>query len=263
MINRPAKLAASPALYFLLLNIFMVYELFSEKFKVSDPHETGFFERRTRIGDENYNYQIYISPQVKKLQNPPVIIFLHGIRERGTKGVTAAFGAFRFVLEQYLSRIPAIIILPQCRPGKYWQDPLMDKMVTQALAETLAEFPADQSRISLLGISMGGFGAWHFASQYPIKFAALVAICGGSPLTGGDRFTRLAAQVKTTPAWLFHGAADEVVPVTESRQLVKALESLDAKVKYSEYQNVGHNVWLQAFSEKELLPWLLSQRKTF
>lgn len=240
----------------------MIYDLPPVELKDRDLQKTGFLTRPTRIGAESYTYQIYVSPQVKKMKNPPVIVFLHGIRERGTNGVMAAFGPYRAILEQYLSRIPAIVILPQCRPGKYWQDPVMDKMVMQTLAETNTEFAADETRVSLLGISMGGFGAWHFASRYPEKFASLVSICGGSPLLTGDRFNPLAAKVKDVPAWLFHGAADEVVPVTESRSIVKAFESVGGNVKYNEYPNAGHNVWLQALGEKELLPWLLSQHRT-
>ena len=50
------------------------------------------------------------------------------------------------------------------------------------------------------------------------------------------------------------------MPVSESRNLVKALEAHNKIVKYSEYPGVGHNVWLNALGEKELIPWLLSQK---
>ena len=115
-------------------------------------------------------------------------------------------------------------------------------------------------KISLVGVSMGGYGVWHFAAEYPGKFAALVSICGGSSLTEGDRFNPLAAKIGRTPAWLFHGADDKIVQVSESRQIVKALENQGGNVKYSEFPNVGHNVWLNAFAEKNLIPWILEQR---
>jgi predicted peptidase len=50
------------------------------------------------------------------------------------------------------------------------------------------------------------------------------------------------------------------VPVGESREMVKALEAFGSNVKYSEFAGVGHNVWMNALAEKQLLPWLLSQR---
>lgn len=221
--------------------------------------KTGFVSRTTRIETEDYIYQIYLSPQAAQIANPPVIVFLHGIRERGVGGFISHFSPFKFLLEQYLSKFPAIVLLPQCRPNVYWSDPVMDKMVMQSLAETSAEFGADEQRISLLGVSMGGYGAWHYAMQYPGKFAALVSICGGSPILTGDRFTPLAEKVRNTPAWLFHGADDTVVPVSESREIVKTLEKFGGNVKYNEYPNVGHNVWMNALAEKSLLSWILAQ----
>ena len=107
---------------------------------------------------------------------------------------------------------------------------------------------------------MGGYGVWHLASQHPGRFAALVSICGGSPIRKGDRFAPLARKVGSTPAWIFHGSEDRVVPVSESRQMAEALKAVGGDVKYSEYEGVGHNVWLNVIAEKELMPWLLSQR---
>lgn len=219
--------------------------------------QSGFASRTTRIGTEDYVYQIYISPQATQLARPPVIVFLHGIRERGTGGFISNFNPFKFLLEKYLSKIPAIVLLPQCRPNVYWSDPVMDEMVMQSLAETVAEFAADEQRVSLLGVSMGGYGAWHYAMRHAEKFAALVSICGGSPILTGDRYTPLAEKVKNTPVWLFHGADDVIVPVSESREIVKALEKVGNNPKYNEYPNVGHNVW-QALGEKDLLAWMLT-----
>jgi predicted peptidase len=169
-------------------------------------------------------------------------------------------GAANSILKQYLRQIPSLILLPQCRPGKYWNDSLMDKMVMGAVKKSTEEFGADLKRLYLCGVSMGGYGVWHFASQYPKTFAALISICGGSPITKGDRFAPIARKVGDTPAWLFHGAEDKIVPVSESRNLVEALKARQNGVKYNEYAGVGHNVWFNALGEKELLPWLLSQK---
>ena len=136
----------------------------------------------------------------------------------------------------------------------------MQQMVINALAQTVEEFGADERRIYLTGVSMGGYGVWTFASQHPARFAALVSICGGSPVTEGERFEPIARAIGKTPARVFHGADDRVVPASESREMVKAIEANGGNVRYDEYENVGHNVWLNVLSEKDLLPWLLAQR---
>lgn len=214
--------------------------------------------RTTQLGAESFDYQAHI-PQIKTLENLPVIVFLHGIRERGTGGFIQKEGMFSTIVKQYLKPIPGVVLLPQCRPGKYWSDPMMEQMVIEAIEQTAQEFKADANRIYLVGVSMGGYGVLHLASRYPQKFAALVSICGGSPVVKGERFSSIAQKIGKTPAWLFHGAEDTVVPVSESREMVKALRAHQADVRYNEYAGVGHNVWLNALTEKQLLPWLLAQ----
>ena len=214
--------------------------------------------RAAWLENEKFEYQIYLPPQIKTGAPLPVITFLHGIRERGTGGFIS--GMFGTIIKQYLKEIPAIVLLPQCRPNRYWSDALMERMVIRQIEDAGAEFSVDANRHYLLGVSMGGYGVWHFAANYPKKFAALVSICGGSPLTNGDRFSPIAQKIGKTPAWLFHGAQDQIVQVSESRSLVAAIRVHQGNVKYSEFAGVGHNVWLNAFGEKDLIPWLLSQK---
>ena len=292
---------------------------------VSAKGDKGAIESKTvRVGADDYDYQIYVPPQIKTEKNLPVIIFLHGIGQRGSGGFVPVSGAGGALASHYLGQVPAIILLPQCRAGMYWSNAAMDEMVVGALLQTVEEFQADAKRIYLAGVSMGGYGVWHFALHHPKKFAAfvslcggssikngdrfspvaeavgktpawvfhgadakriyltgvsmggygvwhfasehsekfaaLVSICGGSSLRNGDRFSRIAQKVGKTPAWLFHGAGDRVVPVSESRQITKALEANGGNVKYNEYENVGHNVWFNVLAEKDLLPWLFAQQ---
>lgn len=216
--------------------------------------------RTIKVGGNSYAYQVYVPAALQGKQNLPVILFLHGLNQRGEGGFVPTKGASGALVKHYLEQVPAIVLLPQCRKGSYWTDSLMDKMVMQELDQTTAEFGADTQRLYLTGVSMGGYGVWHLASQHTGKFAALISICGGSPLQGKDRFAPIARQVKQTPAWVFHGADDAVVPVSESRQMVEALKANGGNVRYNEYAGIGHNVWTKAIAEPQLLSWLLAQR---
>jgi predicted peptidase len=226
-----------------------------------DRNRVGLLTRTVKVGQHSYHYQVHIPAKLQGQEKLPVILFLHGIGQRGEGGYVPTTGVAGAFVRRYLEQVPAIVLLPQCRRGHYWQSTEMEQMVMAELDRTVTEFGADAKRIYLTGVSMGGFGVWHLASQQTGRFAAIVSICGGSPLTGGDRFGPVASKVGHTPAWVFHGADDRVVPVSESRQMVKALNSIEgSRVRYSEYKDVGHNVWLKALAEKELLPWLFEQR---
>lgn len=224
------------------------------------PSKGGRLETRTaRVGATDYAYQVHVPASLKDA--PPVIVFLHGIGQRGAGGFVPESGATGALLRGYLSKVPAVILLPQCRAQSYWSDPFMDEMVMTALSQTESEFRADPARLYLTGVSMGGYGVWHLASQHPGRFAALVSVCGGvHGRDDEDRFRNVAEKVCKTPAWLFHGADDRVVPVTESRRMTAALRAVGGDVKFSEYPGVGHAVWTKVFAERGLMPWLLSQR---
>lgn len=227
----------------------------------AEAGKSGLLTRTVTIGGESYTYQLFVPASLAGKKDVPVIVFLHGIGQRGEGGFLPAGGAAGGFVRQYLEQVPAVVLLPQCRKGRYWHDEEMERMVLAELEQTAAEFSADTKRLYLAGVSMGGFGAWHLAAGHQGKFAALAVICGGSTLTSGDRFTPVARKIGRTPVWVFHGSDDRVVPVTESRGMVEALKRVEgSRVRYSEYEGVGHNVWLNAAGEPGLLQWLLAQR---
>ncbi len=226
----------------------------------AEERPSGLLTRKVKVGAATYDYQVYVPAKIREGAKLPVILFLHGIGQRGEGGFVPAQGGANAMMRSYLEQIPAIVLLPQCRTGRYWHDPEMERMVMESLRQTVAEFGADEARLYLSGVSMGGFGAWHMASKHPGRFAALVPICGGSTLMAADRFTPVARGIGRTPVWVFHGANDPIVPVSESRGMVAALKASGGDVRYNEYAGVGHNVWLNVLAEPELLPWMLAQR---
>lgn len=221
--------------------------------------KTGLLTRSVRVGDNDYTYQVFVPANLQPERKQPVILFLHGIGQRGAGGFVPTQGRAGALVHHYLDQVPAIIVLPQCRRGSVWSDPEMMRMAMAALEQTMTDFNGDSERFYLTGVSLGGYGAWQMASEYAGRFAAIVSICGGSPLGGADRFVSIARRIGKTPVWVFHGADDKVVPVTESREMVKALKANGGNVRYSEYAGVGHNVWLKALAEPRLLSWLLAQ----
>lgn len=187
----------------------------------------------------------------------PVVIFLHGAGERGPDfSLLCKHGLPRQVHEG--REFPFIIVAPLCSVDDTW-DRNLDGLDC-LLEEIITAHPVDTQRIYLTGLSMGGFGTWHWATRHPQAFATLVPICGGTwPLLG---FPEKIATLKNVPIWVFHGADDEGVPVHYSEQLVDLLKNLDAPVRFTKYPGVGHNSWDLAYGEPELIPWLLEQKNT-
>jgi predicted peptidase len=197
-------------------------------------------------------YRVFVP---KNLERPaPVILFLHGAGECGDDGLAPTTVGIGPAIRRNPERFPAIVVFPQCPYGAAWRGRPLDA-ARLALEQTVAELGGDDSRLYLTGISMGGYGTWSLARRDPKRFAALVPVCGG---TREPEIARLFVDV---PVWIFHGDADTVIPVSESRVMAEALRRLGGDVRYTEYAGVGHNSWDRAYAEPELMPWLLAQRR--
>ena len=230
--------------------------------------ETGFLDRTLTLAGAEYKYQVFVPDNWTKKASWPVILFLHGAGERGDDGLIQTEVGIGTAIRRDRSRFPAIVVMPQCRKNVWWADSTMADVAMAALARAQKEFHANPQRIYLTGLSMGGYGTWYLAGKYPGKFAAIAPICGGilvpdiarmqSP-DDSSPYTEAAKKVGKTPVWIFHGGDDPLVPVTESRRMNQALETLGGEVHYTEYPGVGHNSWEKAYAEPELLTWMLSK----
>ena len=237
--------------------------------------ETGFLNRVVTVQGETYRYQVYVPPDYDSHKKWPVIVFLHGAGERGDDGLLQTDVGLGHAIREHATNFPFVVVMPQCRKDKLWTQPDMQAQALAALDQSSREFHADRNRVYLTGLSMGGYGTWDLAVKYPKRFAAYVVICGG--LRGPDRFPELhvslvddakiadpyaetARRIGKTPVWIFHGADDPAVPVEESRKMADALKAAGGSVEYTEYPGVGHQSWLKAYAEPDLVPWLLKQK---
>jgi predicted peptidase len=234
-------------------------------------------KRSLIINGDTLLYRILFPENFVKGKKYPVIVFLHGIGERGTDNeLQLLHGGDLFLRDSLRKNFPAIVIFPQCPPTTTWSDMRHDdstgryvlapsfsstiipiqEMLIKKLVDTLIDNKfADSKRIYIGGLSMGGFGTYDMVLRYGNYFAAAFPICGQS-------FVDLMVKaVKNIPLWIFHGGKDDVVSVEPDRNLYKALmDEGDRKVKYTEYPDANHNSWDGAFAEPDLLPWLFAQK---
>jgi predicted peptidase len=231
--------------------------------------ETGFHDRTVTVDRLEYKYQVFVPDNWTPKKKWPVILFLHGAGERVEDGLIQTEVGIGRAIRRDRSRVPAIVVMPQCRKDVWWTDSAMGNVAMAALDQAQKEFHGDSARIYLTGLSMGGYGTWYLAAKYPGEFAAIVPICGGILMPDLSRkqspddskpYAETAAKIgKNTPVWIFHGGDDPVVPVAESQRMAAAMKALGGEVRYTEYPGVGHNSWEKAYEEAELFPWLLSK----
>ncbi len=235
------------------------------------------YERQYFIeGDDTLNCRILSPAHFSSGKKYPLVIVLHGSGERGNDNeAQLKWGSSLFLDSTVREKYPAIVVFPQCPADSSWSVRLrfpkndstairfpMDvppskplQMVMNFIDTLISNGMVDPKRIYVGGLSMGGFGTFEILWRRPKLFAAAFPICGGGNPESAKIYGR------KFPIWIFHGTDDNAVPVINSRTMVDALKAVGAKVKYTEYPGVGHNSWINAFAEPDLLPWLFSQKK--
>ena len=195
----------------------------------------------------------------------PAILFLHGSGERGSDGFFQTDVGIAKAIRHNRKLCPAIVVMPQCRPGQWWEDEMLD-MALRCVEDASREYHFDPNRVYLTGLSMGGAGAWRLSSRMPDAFAAVVPICGffGRPDVPAPReqLAEAADKLAKLPIWCFHGDADMSVPVERSREVAAAIQAAGGNIKYNEIRDGRHNVWDHVYKNPALWQWLFSQKRS-
>ena len=180
----------------------------------------------------------------------PLLLFLHGSGQRGNNlNQVKKHGPPKLIAAG--RTFPFVVVSPQCPKDLCWQTDALNALID----EIVDKYKIDEDRIYVTGLSMGGYGTWSLALDYPERLAAIAPICGRSDLFRIRRISRI-------PAWVFHGADDPIVPLENSERMVKRLREQRADVKLTVYPKVKHDAWTRTYANPQLYEWLLQHRRS-
>jgi predicted peptidase len=199
------------------------------------------FDRELRLDVRGDYYLQVPSRQTDTAQ--PLLLFLHGMYHADT--VFELEAPPRIALERGL---PLIVLSPLCGEMRWNIDALL------GLIDEIREVHRiDSARIYASGISIGGLAIWELALRRPGLFAAIAPICGaGQPYN--------AFRISHIPTWIFHGAQDEVVPVSVSEEMAQALRDSGGEPRLTIYPDEGHRAWGRAYGDPDFWKWLHGQK---
>jgi predicted peptidase len=227
---------------------------------------TGFLFRSIEHQGRELKYVLYVPRAYDPSRAWPLILFLHGSGESGVDGSRQLAQGLPRELLWNPDLWPFIVIIPQKpSPNVEWEQYELELMTM--VGQARREYVVDPAHLVLTGLSQGGHGAWVLGARHPELWAAVVPVCGYGlarwyrPGDFNGTLAELADGIKAIPVWAFHGEADDVVPVAETRALVTALQAAGSKPRTTFYPGVGHGCWERAYGEKELPGWLLAQRR--
>lgn len=251
-------------LLFLFISLSPVYSQFKEKsLKAANGEHIGFNE----FLPEDYR---------KTGERHPLIIFLHGIGERGdgkkdlSKAVSA--GLPKFIRQGHKMRFQVngkwesfVVLVPQLDSKYgYWRNFYTEEMIKYAKAN----LNIDPNRIFLTGMSLGGGGVWEFASSSPENAKSLAAIV---PVCGTCRLSSAANIAKSNlPIWAFHAEDDKTVTVACTNNAIRNILNAGPLIEplVTIWPNGNHGIWDRVYDpnssyvKPNIYIWMLSQAST-
>jgi len=194
-------------------------------------------------------------------QKHPLIVFLHGIGERGngTSQINSvanngtpyycAHGAtMRFTAGGVTSSF--VVLTPQLST-QYgsWPPFYVKEMIKYAKAN----LQIDTNRIYVTGLSLGGGGIWRLITDnsdhtFDGTIAAAAPVCGTQEETDADFCTTIGTN--HLPVWAFHSMDDGTVGVgaTQHAEILAGWCGLSPAAKFTYYQSGGHaGAWINAY----------------
>lgn len=220
----------------------------AQKAQTHDPFvgRTGDFERHYLLqgANEIMPYRVYVPKGYAASKATPLVIALHGLGANED----SFFDSYSQLPAQLAEKHGFLMAAPLgFRRDGFYGSNLMgaadvasrrrteysENDVLEVLRLMKAAYNVDESRIYLIGHSMGAIGTWAMGSKHSQTWAALVAFSGVGAAT-------LADNMKGLPHFIVHGDNDNTVNVSGSRNMVAALKKLNANVTYIEVPGGSH-----------------------
>ncbi len=202
----------------------------------------------------NYKYLLYLPKDYSKSKKMyPLMIYLGGGSQRGADlNKLKTYGPPNLISKG--QEFDFIIVSPQCPEHKTWTS---ENWFDSLALSLIPKIRIDTNRIYVTGISIGGYGTWQVAMDYPEKFAAIVPLCGGV----NDSDTANISKIKHLPIWTFHGTADDMIHIEETERIYKKLKVFKSDIRYTRIKNGNHGIQY-LYVEPKIYRWMLRQRKS-
>lgn len=195
--------------------------------KYYGPDKSGQFWLTLATDKGSAPVRLFVPPQAKAGKPLPLVVALHGAG--GTENM-------------YFDAYGHGEIVRQCeKRGWFLVATRTDLFATPpvaAVVDALAQrYPLDQTKVFLVGHSMGAGQAIALAQQSPERWAGIAALGGGGRVRATDGLKK---------ASFFVGCGSEDFALGGARALTKSLEHAGVtNVKYVEYPDIEHIVVVQ------------------
>ena len=207
----------------------------------------GQIQTRTydfKAAGKEMEYTLFIPSGYQKDKQTPLIVALHGLASNPQQIIRYPG------LTRLAEKHGYIVVAPMGYNSRGWYGSrgqssrrskpenlgeLSEKDVMNVLGLVRKEYNVDESRICLLGHSMGGGGTWYLGIKYSDVWAALAPIAPAIYRSPDE-----LEKIKHIPVIVVQGAKDRLVKAENTRRWVAKMKELGMDHSYIEDPDGGH-----------------------
>ncbi|MGL6197131.1 MAG: prolyl oligopeptidase family serine peptidase [Thermoguttaceae bacterium] len=233
--------------------------------KTPHPILVYCFEERSfpytggKYDNAEIKYRLHVPQNIVPGKKYPLVVHLHGVGEAGTDNT--------FSLAHLHSILPLMVgpeqqdfflLVLQCPlDNRVWTfKPEKDGNLDVVLAATehvTKNNPIDKSRLSLFGLSSGGYGVWQLLIRNPDQFAAAVPVSCSATFSG--------TSCPSASIWTFHNKQDGGVDTKSLSTAMNTLNRAGGYMKITQFDQGGHAAWRPAMDECNCFAWMIAQKR--
>lgn len=108
---------------------------------------------------------------------------------------------------------------------------------------------ADNDRLLINGLSGGGYGAWRMAAAFPQRVAKIIPSAAAGSVEARNAFVHI-------PIWFATGGKDPDPSPASAQYDLSKMQEIGADIRYTQYPDLGHQVWLNHWAEPDYVPYM-------
>ena len=208
---------------------------------------SGYDDCPSQLHGRLQPYSIYVPEQPRPRRGYGLTLLLHSLGANYNQ-----FSASNNQSQIGERGTGSIVITPSGRGTDGWYYGVAGADTFEVWADVARRFELDPSYAAISGYSMGGYGTYKLATQYPDLFAAGQPVVGppgsgvwvppNDPTPGGaaSNTNRMLASVRHLPFMIWVGALDELVPIAGTTAQAQTFDDLGYRYAFDVFPTADH-----------------------
>lgn len=195
---------------------------------------------RRDSAEEDHRYVLVVPSTYDPAVPSPVRFYLHGGVNTEDRDMGERWDFDRFSAAGELTVFPSA-----WRGAMWWHENQVDNLLA-ILADLKRTYNVDENRVTVVGVSDGGSGAFFLADKVPTPLAAAVSLIGSAGILANPQLLPAGPlyvpNLRNVPLYVVNGSLDPLYPVAEMVPYIALFQAAGADLTFRPLAGSGHDL---------------------